>query len=87
MKYLIPPSEGKSKIQSKGKKFKDTNFIFQKNTILMKNSICTITWFYHIFTIRNNTKTYTTFFFFWTHIISYNTIHDYILFILVNDIL
>ena len=31
MKYLIPPSEGKSKIMSSGKKFKDTNFIFQKN--------------------------------------------------------
>ena len=27
MKYLIPPSEGKSKIQSGKTKFKDTDFI------------------------------------------------------------
>ena len=31
MKYLIPPSEGKSKVQSIEVKFKDTNFIFKKN--------------------------------------------------------
>ena len=31
MKYLIPPSEGKSKIKSSGIKFKDTNFVYQQN--------------------------------------------------------
>ena len=31
MKYLIPPSEGKSKIQSKKIKFKDTDFIFESH--------------------------------------------------------
>ena len=31
MKYLIPPSEGKSKIKSTEIKFKDTNFIFEDN--------------------------------------------------------
>ena len=30
MKYLIPPSEGKSKIKDSDIKFKDTNFIFEK---------------------------------------------------------
>tara|TARA_Y100000590_G_scaffold418822_1_gene519991 strand:+ start:105 stop:797 length:693 start_codon:yes stop_codon:yes gene_type:complete len=30
MKYLIPPSEGKSKIKDSKIKFKDTNFIFEK---------------------------------------------------------
>tara|TARA_Y100001970_G_C13913614_1_gene689778 strand:- start:30 stop:722 length:693 start_codon:yes stop_codon:yes gene_type:complete len=30
MKYLIPPSEGKSKIKDTAIKFKDTNFIFEK---------------------------------------------------------
>jgi cytoplasmic iron level regulating protein YaaA (DUF328/UPF0246 family) len=31
MKYLIPPSEGKSKIKSSGIKFQDTNFIYEEN--------------------------------------------------------
>ena len=31
MKYLIPPSEGKSKIKSTKTKFKNTNFIFKSN--------------------------------------------------------
>ena len=31
MKYLIPPSEGKSKIQSQKIKFKDTGFIFENH--------------------------------------------------------
>ena len=31
MKYLIPPSEGKSKIKSQKVKFKDTNFIFKNH--------------------------------------------------------
>ena len=31
MKYLIPPSEGKSKIQSNKTKFKDTDFIFKSH--------------------------------------------------------
>ena len=31
MKYLIPPSEGKSKVQSAGVKFKDTKFIFKQH--------------------------------------------------------
>ena len=31
MKYLIPPSEGKSKIQSNKTKFKDTDFIFKRH--------------------------------------------------------
>ena len=31
MKYLIPPSEGKSKIQSNKIKFKDTDFIFKNH--------------------------------------------------------
>ena len=30
MKYLIPPSEGKSKIKGLDIKFKDTNFVFSK---------------------------------------------------------
>ena len=30
MKYLIPPSEGKSKIKDLDVKFKDTNFVFSK---------------------------------------------------------
>ena len=30
MRFLIPPSEGKSKIQSTKIKFKDTNFVFEK---------------------------------------------------------
>ena len=30
MKYLIPPSEGKSKIKNSDIKFKDTNFVFHK---------------------------------------------------------
>ena len=30
MKYLIPPSEGKSKIKDSEVKFKDTNFVFEK---------------------------------------------------------
>ena len=30
MKFLIPPSEGKSKIKSTSIKFKDTNFVFEK---------------------------------------------------------
>ncbi len=30
MRYLIPPSEGKSKIKDSDIKFKDTNFIFEK---------------------------------------------------------
>ena len=31
MKYLIPPSEGKSKIKGSEAKFKDTNFIFERH--------------------------------------------------------
>ena len=31
MKYLIPPSEGKSKVQAAGAKFKNTNFIFKQH--------------------------------------------------------
>ena len=31
MKYLIPPSEGKSKVQAAGVKFKNTNFIFEQH--------------------------------------------------------
>ena len=31
MKYLIPPSEGKSKIVGSGIKFQDTNFIYKQN--------------------------------------------------------
>ena len=31
MKYLIPPSEGKSKIKSSEIKFQDTNFVYQQN--------------------------------------------------------
>ena len=31
MKYLIPPSEGKSKVQDTGIKFKDTKFIFKQH--------------------------------------------------------
>ena len=31
MKYLIPPSEGKSKVPSIGKKFKDTDFVFEQH--------------------------------------------------------
>ena len=30
MKYLIPPSEGKSKVKNSEIKFKDTNFIFER---------------------------------------------------------
>ena len=30
MKYLIPPSEGKSKVKHSDIKFKDTNFIFER---------------------------------------------------------
>ncbi len=31
MKYLIPPSEGKSKIKDSGIKFRDTDFIYKEN--------------------------------------------------------